>query len=343
MFMDAHSKCTAMEASQILIKEEKTRLETELDEVKLNFDNLKIKETKQRHELDKYVSLADKEKAEHESKMLILQQQLDQERSKLQTAMENIKEKERQWALLGRNDNNLMRSSPIMSNRNSVFTNDNDGSDTETLGPAPGDLESMTDINEYQNLRNSMNTPMDLMDSVISKTTTYEAVKNKQTKEISSRQSSQAASQGLNSFANSISSQHTSQTGTNSNLSHSSMIGPQVLSTSVFESMQAQLKTREGELTQLLSQVEAFKRSRLHMSEEIVQLSNQVETLKNVEKKNLELQNKLNSVEKKHNLTLSLLGEKTEQIEELKMDLMDVKEMFKMQTEQLVRKIGGTN
>merc|ERR1712157_438465 len=85
-------------------------------------------------------------------------------------------------------------------------------------------------------------------------------------------------SQANNSAKDTNSTISNNQNSTNNNSSSSQ---PQVLSTSVFESMQSQLKTREGELSQLLSQVEAFKRSRLHMSEEIVQLSNQCETLKN--------------------------------------------------------------
>ena len=52
-----------------------------------------------------------------------------------------------------------------------------------------------------------------------------------------------------------------------------------VIAANVFESMQAQLKTREGELNQLLQQIDALKRSRNNMAEEIVQLSNQNETL----------------------------------------------------------------
>ena len=142
--MDAHSKCTAMEASQILIKEEKTRIEGELDEIKTNFDELKMKDLKQRTELEKYHSNSNKEKAETESKILILQQQLDQERNKLQTAMESIKEKERQWALLGRAESAMSRSSPTMSGYNMR----NDGSDTDTIGPAPGDCESMSEMGD---------------------------------------------------------------------------------------------------------------------------------------------------------------------------------------------------
>ena len=75
------------------------------------------------------------------------------------------------------------------------------------------------------------------------------------------------------------------------------------------------------------------------MSEEIVQLSNQNQMLSEVQARNAELEKQIAEVERKHNITLTLLGEKSEIIEELKMDLADVKEMFKSQTEDLVKKM----
>ena len=361
--MEAHSKCTAIEAAQILVKEEKSRLEIELEDLKISYDQLTVKEQRQATQLEKYDSTAKKDKAEHENKMLILQQQLDQERAKLKTALETLKEKERQWALLGRAESSLSRGSPrsMMDNR---YGGD-DNSDLDTIGPAPGDSESISD--QFSDLRavGNRNDEM-LLDSVISKTTTYEAVKlnsqrkieqqnasmnnsnlnllqpsNTQSSGISIHTSSDKTptpSQANNSAKDTNSTISNNQNSTNNNSSSSQ---PQVLSTSVFESMQSQLKTREGELSQLLSQVEAFKRSRLHMSEEIVQLSNQCETLKNVEIENNSLKEKVDKMEKKQNMALQMLGEKQEIIDELKMDLADVKEMFKSQTEQMVSMLGS--
>ena len=61
--------------------------------------------------------------------------------------------------------------------------------------------------------------------------------------------------------------------------SSSAVLNNAVIATNVFESMQAQLKTREGELNQLIQQVNALKRSRNNMAEEIVRLSNQNEDM----------------------------------------------------------------
>ena len=40
--MDAHAKCTAIEASQMLVKQEKVRLENELEEVKVKLEKYKL-------------------------------------------------------------------------------------------------------------------------------------------------------------------------------------------------------------------------------------------------------------------------------------------------------------
>ena len=104
--------------------------------------------------------------------------------------------------------------------------------------------------------------------------------------------------------------------------------------------MQAQLKTREGELNQILQQIEALKRSRNNMAEEIVSLSNQNESLEKYQRECEELRNKVIALNNHHNLTLTLLGEKTEECEELKLDLQDVKDMFKQQTEEMLARIG---
>ena len=102
--MDAHAKCTAMEASSMLVKQEKLRLETELDEIKTKYENVRMEESRKGTELEKLQFTMQKERDDQASQILILQKQLDQERNKLQTAMDNLKEKERQWALLRRDD-----------------------------------------------------------------------------------------------------------------------------------------------------------------------------------------------------------------------------------------------
>ena len=102
--MDAHAKCTAMEASQMLVKQEKLRLETELDELKTKYESIRVCESKKSVELEKVQFTMQKERDDQGNQVLILQQQLDGEREKLGTALDNLKEKERQWALLRRDD-----------------------------------------------------------------------------------------------------------------------------------------------------------------------------------------------------------------------------------------------
>ena len=53
------------------------------------------------------------------------------------------------------------------------------------------------------------------------------------------------------------------------------------------------------------------------------------------------LREKINEINQRHNLTLTLLGEKSEECEELKLDLQDVKQMFRQQTEELLLKVAN--
>ena len=57
------------------------------------------------------------------------------------------------------------------------------------------------------------------------------------------------------------------------------------------------------------------------------------------EKECHELRQKIIEHNQRHNLTLTLLGEKSEECEELKLDLQDVKDMFKQQTEEMLTRL----
>ena len=135
------------------------------------------------------------------------------------------------------------------------------------IGPAPGDTESV--ISEFSGIDGHMtptsrqgSTPSqaDLMDHVVSKTTAYDRVQKSK-----DRKTPTSPSQISSSVKNSNST--------------SSMLNNNIIASNVFESLQAQLKTREGELNQLIQQVNALKRSRNNMAEEIVRLSNQNEDM----------------------------------------------------------------
>jgi len=148
--------------------------------------------------------------------------------------------------------------------------------DEDTIGPAAGDTESI--ISEFSGIDGHI-TPTgstsnaDLMDHVVSKTTAYDRV-----------QKGGRDSSPNNQYRRDRNSRNEESVSLSEQTSSSAVLNNAVIATNVFESMQAQLKTREGELNQLIQQVNALKRSRNNMAEEIVRLSNQNEDMEKYEK-----------------------------------------------------------
>ncbi|KAK1799904.1 hypothetical protein P4O66_006411 [Electrophorus voltai] len=106
---------------------------------------------------------------------------------------------------------------------------------------------------------------------------------------------------------------------------------------SVMENLQAQLKLREGELAQLQLEISALERSRSVMAEELVRLTNQNEDLEAKVKEIPRLRMQLKELEQRHNTILQMYGEKAEEAEELRLDLEDVKNMYKTQIDELLK------
>uniref|UniRef100_A0AAY5EGB7 TATA element modulatory factor 1 TATA binding domain-containing protein n=1 Tax=Electrophorus electricus TaxID=8005 RepID=A0AAY5EGB7_ELEEL len=106
---------------------------------------------------------------------------------------------------------------------------------------------------------------------------------------------------------------------------------------SVMENLQAQLKLREGELAQLQLEISALERSRSVMAEELVRLTNQNEDMEAKVKEIPRLRVQLKELEQRHNTILQMYGEKAEEAEELRLDLEDVKNMYKTQIDELLK------
>ncbi|XP_041364019.1 TATA element modulatory factor-like isoform X2 [Gigantopelta aegis] len=106
----------------------------------------------------------------------------------------------------------------------------------------------------------------------------------------------------------------------------------------ILENLQSQLKQREGEIVQLQSDIADLERTRESMARELVSLTNQNEELKEQLQEVPALQEKLQDINQRYHALLQMYGEKVEQAEELKLDLVDVKEMYKAQIDQLLAK-----
>ncbi|XP_056591379.1 TATA element modulatory factor isoform X1 [Triplophysa dalaica] len=107
---------------------------------------------------------------------------------------------------------------------------------------------------------------------------------------------------------------------------------------SVIENLQSQLKLREGEIAQLQLEIASLERSRTVMSEELVRLTNQNDDLDGQVKDIPKLKVQLMDLEQRHNTILQMYGEKAEEAEELRLDLEDVKNMYKTQIDELLKK-----
>ncbi|KAK7003716.1 TATA element modulatory factor-like isoform X1 [Biomphalaria glabrata] len=106
----------------------------------------------------------------------------------------------------------------------------------------------------------------------------------------------------------------------------------------VVENLSSQLKLREGEIIQLQSEIGQLERTRESMARELVNLSNQIDELSEVKETNTKLQENFNELNGRYSAILQMYGEKEEQVQELKLDLQDVKEMYKSQIDALLAK-----
>ncbi|KAM9408552.1 TATA element modulatory factor [Pholidichthys leucotaenia] len=106
---------------------------------------------------------------------------------------------------------------------------------------------------------------------------------------------------------------------------------------SIIENLQSQLKLREGEIAQLQLEIATLERSRSVMAEELVRLTNQNDEMEEKVKEIPKLKVQLKDLEQRHNTILQMYGEKAEEAEELRLDLEDVKNMYKTQIDELLR------
>ncbi|RUS80379.1 hypothetical protein EGW08_011844 [Elysia chlorotica] len=104
------------------------------------------------------------------------------------------------------------------------------------------------------------------------------------------------------------------------------------------ENMSSQLKLREGEITQLQSEISRLERTRESMARELVNLSNQNEELQEIKLQHEQLQVQFKELNQRYSAILQMYGEKEEQVQELRLDLQDVKEMYKTQIDALMAK-----
>ena len=109
-----------------------------------------------------------------------------------------------------------------------------------------------------------------------------------------------------------------------------------VSSTILVERLQANIRQLENQLSFYQTQLQSSSQSRDELSDEVLNMSQETEELRKQLKKTLELERQHNDLNQRYQTLLELLGERTEEVQELKADLLDVKEMYKNQILELV-------
>ncbi|XP_053147105.1 TATA element modulatory factor isoform X1 [Hemicordylus capensis] len=106
---------------------------------------------------------------------------------------------------------------------------------------------------------------------------------------------------------------------------------------SIIENLQSQLKLRDGEISHLQLEIGNLERTRSVMAEELVKLTNQNDDLEEKVKEIPKLRAQLRDLDQRYNTILQMYGEKAEEAEELRLDLEDVKNMYKTQIDELLK------
>ncbi|XP_058175793.1 TATA element modulatory factor [Anopheles ziemanni] len=107
--------------------------------------------------------------------------------------------------------------------------------------------------------------------------------------------------------------------------------------TSLLETLQAMLKQRDGEVHQLQWEVSRFQQERIILNTEISKLTMELDNIREKNNRRFELEEEQMELQKRYDALLQMYGESVEKTEELRLDLVDVKEMYKLQIDDLLR------
>lgn len=104
----------------------------------------------------------------------------------------------------------------------------------------------------------------------------------------------------------------------------------------LLESLQSQLKMREGEVGHLQGQIGQLERCRESLSQELISLAGKHEQWEQELQELRGVRKLYEETNQKYNTLLQMYGEKVEEAEELRLDLEDVKSMYKAQINELI-------
>ncbi|KAF9690127.1 hypothetical protein SADUNF_Sadunf01G0163600 [Salix dunnii] len=105
---------------------------------------------------------------------------------------------------------------------------------------------------------------------------------------------------------------------------------------STFESA---LRQKEGELASYMSRLASMESVRDSLAEELVKMTSQCEKLRAESSLLPGVRAELDALRQRHSAALELMGERDEELEELRADIVDLKEMYREQVNLLVNKV----
>ncbi|ODQ50444.1 hypothetical protein SAICODRAFT_97259 [Saitoella complicata NRRL Y-17804] len=123
-------------------------------------------------------------------------------------------------------------------------------------------------------------------------------------------------------------------------MSVSTNIGPGP-SVSIMERMSANVRRLESELTGLREEIANISSEREAARQECVQLLSELEEKRSVASQLEETAQALQTLQTRYDSALELLGEKEESLQELRMDVKEIKEMYKEQISELVGQLNA--
>ncbi|KAK1422474.1 hypothetical protein QVD17_25615 [Tagetes erecta] len=123
------------------------------------------------------------------------------------------------------------------------------------------------------------------------------------------------------------------------NFSEGRDISPFYLKSMTPSAFQAALRQKEGELASYMCRLASMETIRDSLSEELVKMTKECKRLRSEAALLPGIKAELEALRFRHNAALELMGERDEELEELRADIVDLKEMYREQVSMLVNKI----
>ncbi|XP_075489829.1 golgin candidate 5-like isoform X1 [Primulina tabacum] len=116
-------------------------------------------------------------------------------------------------------------------------------------------------------------------------------------------------------------------------------MSPYYMKSMTSSTFEAALRQKEGELASYMSRLASMESIRDSLAEELVKMTAQCEKLQEEAAALPGIRAELEALRRRHSAALELMGERDEELEELRADIADVKEMYREQVNLLVNKI----